>query len=348
MNRVALFIVILVFCGKAFADAVDQTLIFEDKYIGYLINYNHASTITAYQQANLDSKIAEPVHLLHGCTIGSSSDCTDGTPYKKISEDKSGNIFYLVKTEQKQAVWILPPHNSQTGKFEIDVNMGGSEVIFSEAHAQTNTDIQDKVPSVRTEQIAAFKKMDAALSHLRGNVDITLTTETHFKIWPSSVKPPSNSILISKENLVALGEQKEGNILRLEFLRATGNYLLIKGSGTSEKIFTSASGMDYENTYFWLDVSNLRTSKEVTAPDFDSSYYDPLILTQSEGVEKIQTFNGNQYALISTYYSAIDPDNFNKTENTFANLTFSVPLYWAKIRDANGKLRFWFELYTGG
>lgn len=346
MNKIALFIATFALCGNAFADSVNQSLIFEDNYIGYLINYDHTSNIVGYRQANLESKITEPIQLLHGCTIGSASDCTNGTPYKKTSTDKNGNIFYLVKTKQKQEVWTLPPTTVETGKFDIDVKLGGSEIIFAEDNAQTNTDIQDKVPAVRAEQLIAFQKMHAALSNNRGTVNITLSTETTFKIWPSSEKATSTPILINKDNLVNLGELKEGNILRLEFLRTSGNYLLIKGSGTSEKIFTVASGIDYENTYFWLDISNLNATKEVTPPDFDSGYYDPLVITQSEGVEKIQTFNGNQYALISAYYTAIDPNSFNKAENTFANLTFSIPLYWVKIRDAKGKLRFWFELYT--
>jgi|GEM_PF-1322962 len=345
MKKIILLITVYFFCSHSFADSVDSTLIFGDRYIGFFADPEQVSNIVGYQQPDLASKITTPINILFGCMTGSSGGCTEGIPYKKISKDKKGNIFYLAKTEDKQEVWILAPAGATINNLDIEVGMGGSELIYPENEALTNTEKQDNIPDLKIERAAAFKKIYTALSYNYGKVDITLSTENSFKVWPSSEKFSSNFILIDKETLVALGDLKENNILQLEVLRASGNYLLIKGNGVSEKIFTSAVSPAYSNTYFWLDISNLN-AKQHPISGLVSNYSDPLVINDFVYVEKIKTFNGNQYALISAKYIAIEPTNFNKAQNTFTQLDFSVPLYWVKIRDANGMLRFWFEIFT--
>ncbi|RYY02849.1 MAG: hypothetical protein EOO53_11490 [Gammaproteobacteria bacterium] len=347
-----LVLINLIFSSFTFADAVNKEIIFGDHYIGYLPFYDYPSPNTGYRQADISSKIATPVSLLSGCVTGDGGSCNIGIPYKKIFKDKTGNIFYLVKTNDQQEIWTLPPANIQTSDFNIEVGAGGSDIIYADNEALTNTEKQDKVPNLNIERISAFEKMRAALSYNRGEIELQLPKENNaiqneFKVWPSSEKPPLNPIILDKENFEKLVVSDLDAPLTVEFLRMSGDYLLIKRHGNSDKIFTYAVSTDYEDTYFWLDTSKLGGVKHLIPYDFSKDYYDPLVINEFLSVEKIEIFNGNEYALISNRYQAIDPLNFNKTDKTFAELTFSVPLYWVKIRDTNGRLRFWFDLYIG-
>lgn len=335
------------FCISSYvvADSIDTEALFSDNYEGYLVNiddwdWSGSKTTVTYSSPDLAASVGE-MKLIVACLEGSGADCTPGVLFKKTSEDVLGNKFYLVSNNNQQDVWINA-NDIKPRIFGEELLTRGGELVFPESFEATDTSQEDGIPDLSEERDRHLAAIALELKPVIGSVELRIPGEIKsLKVKDSYLASDGEFIEypLSVDSFYFSGETNQFNINSKVYKRE-GNFLVVDLDSIPE-LTVNISSMMEQTSFVWLDTNQLDINFDQWNLEQVKDYLNGH--GGSYAVNKIQVFNGRQYALVIEQVTIPSPFEV-PDEQGVKQKTFSLPYKWIKIRDDKQRLRFWFDL----
>lgn len=341
------------------ADAISTDILFSDSYEGYLYNekdiywYEELSyKVTSYTAPDIAVQ-SVMIELNPICVEGGGGDCVVGVLYKKLSEDAKGNTFYLVTDKNQQDVWVLSNEWEARDFDKIMIENGGMDIVFSDGFDMTDTSIQDGVPNLENERKEQIKKILRPFSPKLGDIKIELPADKNIlRVKDSHLKPEGDFLNYPLLNTsFYFRAETNSYLIETKMYKWRGDYLLVELYAEPDIFIEPALTVkDYScggpNTnYVWLDAKGLDVEFIKTDESYQSIEFLLGEFGRSYSVKEVKTFNRNSYALVQEHLSVLNPF-IVPDEDRVKRESYTIPYKWVKIRDGNGRLRFWFASYS--
>lgn len=331
------------------ADVPSFDYLFSRPYVG-LLPYQPAEGVPAYRAPRLDAPLPRPVDLAGGCIHGGGGDCQWGTLFRQKARDGRGHTFYLVEDREGRDAWILAGKGVKAEALEIRPGMGGEEITFREGEDQPEPEGGALFPLAGRRR-SVLSRLRSAVAPQAGELALSIHEEAldrPLALWPSFDRSEAARVTLKVREFLATFPREEGPAapLKLQVLRRDGDRFLVMAQGEGPDLPSRwESCGESARTFFWLDAGGLPF---VFQPEVVRAGEVPgppaLVLQEAYGVQAVRGRGRRRTALVEKGLTVPDPLRRDASlgEGRVAILGFRLPMGWHRIRDARGRLRFWF------